>query len=190
MHISMIIAVGALTCATALAHAEDKKYSLADLKSLVDEKHYLEAMAHMSDIAPSERKTEWKDLLGMAATGFAQSGKEPIDKLRNMLAIEEHGAGRQLARLRMWPRFSRVAGIIATACIIIAFFAFDAAEHVPAILIGGVFVAIVVRTLQECASTMRETAEALHAQADAPTSRPDRLTDLSDVDVKHPVESA
>ena len=89
MPISKLLALAVLTCATTLAHAEDKKYTLADLKSLVDEKHYLEAITHMSDIAPSERKTEWKDLLGMAATGFAQSGKEPIDKLRNMLAIEE-----------------------------------------------------------------------------------------------------
>ena len=69
----------------------------------------------------------------------------------------------------MWPRFSRVAAIIASACIIVAFLAFDAAEHVPAILIGGIFATIVVRTLQECASTMRETAEVLHAHADAPT---------------------
>jgi len=89
MQLSLIVAVFALTCATLLAHADDKKYTLADLKSLVDEKHYQEALLHMGDIAPSERKAEWKDLLGIAATGYAQSGKDAIDKLRAMLAIEE-----------------------------------------------------------------------------------------------------
>ena len=85
----MLIAVLALSFATVLAHAEDKKYSLADLKALVDDKSYQEALMHMGDIKPSERKAEWKDLLGQAAAGFAASGKDSFDKLRNMLAIEE-----------------------------------------------------------------------------------------------------
>jgi hypothetical protein len=72
-----------------MAHADDKKYSLADLKSLVDEKHYQEALMHMTDISPSERKAEWKDLLGMASAGYVENGKDAIEKLRNMLAIEE-----------------------------------------------------------------------------------------------------
>jgi hypothetical protein len=100
-----------------------------------------------------------------------------------MLAIEEHGGGRQLARLRMWPRFSRVAAIIASACIVVAVFAWDAAAHVPAILLGGGFVGIVVRTLQECASTMRETAEALHAHAVTLPTQSDLITDLPEVEV-------
>lgn len=95
-----------------------------------------------------------------------------------MLAIEEHGGGRQLARLRMWPRFSRVAAAIASGCIVVAVLAWDAAEHVPAILLGGVFIGIVVRTLQECASTMRETAEALHSHEGPPPPQPDLIADL------------
>jgi hypothetical protein len=100
-----------------------------------------------------------------------------------MLAIEEHGSGRQLARLRMWPRFSRVAAIIASACIVVAVLAWDAAAHVPAILLGGSFVGIVVRTLQECASTMRETAEALHAHAVTLPTQSDLITDPPEVGV-------
>jgi hypothetical protein len=95
-----------------------------------------------------------------------------------MLAIEEHGGGRQLARLRMWPRFSPAAAIIATACLVVAGLAFDAAEHVPAIVLGGIFVGIVVRTLQECASTMRETAEALHSHDAPPPPQPELIEDL------------
>ena len=89
MRIPLLVVV-ALTFATSLAHAEkDKKYTLADLKALIAEKDYLEALQHMKDIAPTERKAEWNDLLGQAALGFAQAGKDAIEKLRNMLAIEE-----------------------------------------------------------------------------------------------------
>jgi hypothetical protein len=95
-----------------------------------------------------------------------------------MLAIEEHGGGRQLARLRMWPRFSPVAAVVASACIVVAFLAWDAAAHIPAILLGATFAGIVIRTLQECASTMRETADALHSQEAASPPQPDLISDL------------
>lgn len=88
MRISFSIAAAVLVVATT-AHADDKKYTLADLKALVADKSYTEALQHMGDIAPSERKAEWNDVLGQAATGFAQNGKDAIDKLRNMLAVEE-----------------------------------------------------------------------------------------------------
>jgi hypothetical protein len=78
-----------------------------------------------------------------------------------MLAVEEHGGGRQLARLKMWPRFSRVAGLIASLSIVLALLATDAREYVPAILFGGIFAAIAIRTLQESASTMKATVDAL-----------------------------
>jgi hypothetical protein len=95
-----------------------------------------------------------------------------------MLAIEEHGGGHQLARLRMWPRFSRVAAVIASVCIVLAFLAFDAARHVPAILLTAVVAGIVIRTLQECASTMRDTADALHARETGAPALPDLIEDL------------
>jgi hypothetical protein len=91
MRISLVIAIGALALATASARAgdDDKKYSMADLKALVDEKHYQEALMHMGDIKPSARKAEWKDLLGVASAGYAASGKDELEKLRIMLMIEE-----------------------------------------------------------------------------------------------------
>jgi hypothetical protein len=95
-----------------------------------------------------------------------------------MLAIEEHGGGRQLARLRMWPRFSRVAAVIASTCIVVAVLAWDAAAHIPAILLGATFAGIMIRTLQECASTMNETSEALHSHDAAPPLQPDLIEEL------------
>ena len=84
---------------------------------------------------------------------------------RLMLAIEEHGGGRQLARIKMWPRFSRVAGIVASISIVLALLAFDARENVPGILFAGIFAAIAIRTLQECASTMHDVADQLKVLA-------------------------
>jgi hypothetical protein len=84
---------------------------------------------------------------------------------RLMLAIEEHGGGRQLARIKMWPRFSRVAGFVASISMVLAVLAFDARENVPGILFAGVFAAIAIRTLQECASTMHDVATQLRALA-------------------------
>ena len=63
----------------------------------------------------------------------------------------------------MWPRFSRVAGIVASISIVLALLAADAREPVAAILLGGVFAAIAIRTLQECASTMHDVAAQLRS---------------------------
>lgn len=82
-----------------------------------------------------------------------------------MLAIEEHGGGRQFARIKMWPRFSRVAAIGASISIALAALALEEREHVAAILLAGVFAAIAIRTLQECASTMHDVAQQLRALA-------------------------
>jgi hypothetical protein len=96
-----------------------------------------------------------------------------------MLAIEEHGGGRQLARLKMWPRFSRVAGIIASSSVLLAILAANAREPVPAILFAGIFAGIVIRTLQECAGTMSETADALHSCETPRPALPDLVADMT-----------
>lgn len=97
---------------------------------------------------------------------------------RVMLAIEEHGGGRQLARLKMWPRFSRVAAIMASSSVFLAILAADAREAIPAILFAGIFAVLVVRTLQECAGTMRETADALHSRETPAPALPRHVADM------------
>ena len=72
------------------ARADDKKYSLADIKLLVADKHYEEALLHLrEDFKPTERGAEWKDLTGQAAVGLAAAGKDDVEKLVNLLRIEE-----------------------------------------------------------------------------------------------------
>jgi hypothetical protein len=87
-HIALLVALVALV--PVVAHADkDKKYTLADLKALVDGKSYTEALEHLDDISPSERKADWEDLAGRAAVGAVDHAREPLQKLQLMIGIEE-----------------------------------------------------------------------------------------------------
>lgn len=52
-----------------VAHADDKKYSIADLKALVGQSAFKEAFQHLGDISPSARNAEWVDVAAAAAGG-------------------------------------------------------------------------------------------------------------------------
>jgi hypothetical protein len=86
------------------AHAEDKKYSMADLKALVEQKSYREVIQHLGDIAPSERKTEWTEYAGTAAAGVVSSATRD-EKLQYMLQIEA-----QFPQVLKWPKYASVRG--------------------------------------------------------------------------------
>jgi hypothetical protein len=75
--------VGVLAASTAVADKE-KSYTLDDLKSLVAQKAYEEALMHLGDIAPSERKAEWQDIAATAGAGFL--GGVPTEQI--VYAIE------------------------------------------------------------------------------------------------------
>lgn len=84
-HMALVLALVPM-----VAHADkDKKYTLADLKALVDGKSYQEALEHLDDISPSERKADWQDLAGKAAIGAVDHARQPLQKLQLMLAVEE-----------------------------------------------------------------------------------------------------
>jgi hypothetical protein len=46
-------------------------YSLPDLEALIAAKNYSEAVAHLSDIPPTQRKEEWKKTVTQAVHGYA-----------------------------------------------------------------------------------------------------------------------
>jgi hypothetical protein len=52
-----------------VAHADDKKYTLADLKALVGQSAFKEAFQHLGDISPSQRNAEWVELAAAASGG-------------------------------------------------------------------------------------------------------------------------
>jgi hypothetical protein len=84
-----LVGVGLFTTlvAAAPAHAEQKPYSLADLKALVSQKSFQEAVAHLGDVAPTERKDEWKTVATTAAIGYLES-MHSDDLVARVYAIE------------------------------------------------------------------------------------------------------
>ena len=64
-----IVLVGVLAT-TSLAVAETKPYTLADLKTLVSQKSFKEAVDHLGDVTPSERNADWQNVAADAATGY------------------------------------------------------------------------------------------------------------------------
>src|SRR5215203_5806486 len=69
------LALGVLA-SSSLAFAEKKPYTLADLKSLVAQKSFKEAVEHLSDVAPSERTADWQAVAADAAAGYIGSLKD------------------------------------------------------------------------------------------------------------------
>jgi hypothetical protein len=66
------IAFAVLLSTTAFAETK-KAYTLADLKSLVAQKSYKEAVGHLADVAPAERKDEWVNVAVEATAGYIAS---------------------------------------------------------------------------------------------------------------------
>jgi hypothetical protein len=87
-----------------------------------------------------------------------------------MFTVEEHGSGRQLARAKMWPRFSRTAITIASLTVLMTLFAIRSDQPIAAVLLAGIFAAIVMRMVQDRASTMHDVGKHLRALARPPGS--------------------
>jgi hypothetical protein len=76
----------------------------------------------------------------------------PLGAARVRMALEEHGAGRQLVRLRVWPRLSPLGGAIAVGLGLLGAAALaDGAWAVGGVLTTAALV-VAVRIAQECAA--------------------------------------
>jgi len=84
-----LLALAALAAFATTAHADDKKYMMADLKALIEQKGYQEAIEHMKDISPSERKAEWIDIAGTAGAGIVTGAPDAQTKLGFMVQVEK-----------------------------------------------------------------------------------------------------
>jgi O-antigen biosynthesis protein len=85
----------------------------------------------------------------------------PLGSARLLVAVEDHGGGRQLARFRLWPRLSR-AGVLALAfgAALFGAAALSGAWAAAALLgAGAAFLAL--REAQECATGMAAVVEAI-----------------------------
>lgn len=84
-----IALVGILAAAVpSVALAEKKPYTLADLKTLVSQKSYKEAVAHLGDVSPSERNADWQATAADAAAGYI-GGLSNDNLVTKVLEIEK-----------------------------------------------------------------------------------------------------
>jgi hypothetical protein len=89
-HIMKRLLTWGLVAMSALAAADsDKKYTLADLKALVQQQAFQEAVEHLGDVAPSARTAEWQDVAGQSAVGIVHSMPEPLQQLAAMIGLEQ-----------------------------------------------------------------------------------------------------
>jgi hypothetical protein len=90
----------------------------------------------------------------------------PLGSARVLLAVEEHGGGRQLARFRLWPRVSRAgAGAVIFVGALFAASALSGA-WAAAGLLGGAALLLALREAQECATGLAAGVEAIELTAE------------------------
>lgn len=94
-----------LAVATA-AHAEDaRRYTLAELETLVSQQAFEEALAHAGDVPPSQRTQRWTDVTAAAAAGMLAS---LTDDGALILAID--AVDRQFPQLLRTTRYTKPRG--------------------------------------------------------------------------------
>lgn len=69
--------------------AEGEKYTMADLKALVEQESWIEVLDHALDVRPSKRGETWREYLQTAAVGHLNALKDAGDPDRAMAASEE-----------------------------------------------------------------------------------------------------
>jgi hypothetical protein len=79
------------------------------------------------------------------------------------MTIEEHGAGRQFVRVRVWPQASRAGLAAAGLAVGVAAAGLAEGHWAPALLLGGAGVLIGLRAALACAAG---TEAVLHALKD------------------------
>ena len=83
---------------------------------------------------------------------------------RMIMAVEEHGGGRQLVRLRAWPICSAGVVVLSLALGILSAGAAAYGAWPACVVLGATSMLCVLRTFHECASAMGTTLHALRAQ--------------------------
>jgi GT2 family glycosyltransferase len=74
--------------------------------------------------------------------------------LRTRMAIEEHGGGKQLVRIRLWPRFSALGlGLTFVCAVLSALEAIDQ-EWLAAAIMGTIAILLAIRAFGDCAAAM------------------------------------
>jgi hypothetical protein len=86
--------------------------------------------------------------------------------MRLRVAVEEHGGGRQLVRIRSWPRFSRIGAAVALGFTALGVGAALEGAWAAAAILGAAVVLIVVSAIQDCATAAGVLRIALAEEAE------------------------
>jgi hypothetical protein len=85
--------------------------------------------------------------------------------MRMRLAVEEHGGGRQLLRIRSWPRFSRIGTGVALGFGALAAGAALSGAWIVAAVMAAVVAVIVTCVVKDCATAAGVLTTVLQAEA-------------------------
>jgi hypothetical protein len=90
----------------------------------------------------------------------------PLGSARLLVAVEEHGGGRQLTRFRLWPWLSRAGAV--SVLFVGALFAAAAVSGAwaAAAILGGGALLLAAREVQECATGMAAALDAIEPAQD------------------------
>jgi GT2 family glycosyltransferase len=98
----------------------------------------------------------------------------PLGMARVRMALEEHGAGRQLVRLRVWPRPSPLGVAIALGLGLLAAGALADRAWVVGVVLAATALVVAARTAQECAAATGSLLSAFDAEVGSDTRLPAR----------------
>jgi hypothetical protein len=91
----------------------------------------------------------------------------PVGGARLRLAVEEHGAGRQLVRFHVWPRPSRGGSALALALAAFAVASGQRGAVVGAALLGAIAFLLASKIVRECGAGVAACLRALPRGAEA-----------------------
>jgi hypothetical protein len=86
---------------------------------------------------------------------------------RLLMAVEEHGAGCQLVRLRLWPRIAWGGGLLAAGLAALAIGALSAQAWAAGFVLAAAAGGLLLRAVSDCAAGVDALAGATDAHADA-----------------------
>ena len=99
-----------------------------------------------------------------------------LGSMRMRMAVEEHGAGRQLLRIRSWPRCSRIGVGVALVFAVLATAAALSAAWIVAAVMAAVVAVIVACIVKDCATAAGVLQSVLAAEAQRDVEPPPLAT--------------
>jgi O-antigen biosynthesis protein len=103
-------------------------------------------------------------------------GQGILGGARTRLVAEEHGRGRQLVRVRAWPRCSARGLVITLVYVILSLLAAHASSWGVAAALGAAVLALALHAMHECGAATDAVLRALETDRAVRNSKAERLS--------------